>query len=52
MRFIFKTRYQQDIAIFRHDGQRFWYGLLTIALLLAPLGLDTFYLGELALVCI
>ena len=52
MRFIFKTRYQQDIAIFRHDGQRFWFGLLAIGLLLAPLGLDTFYLGELALIYI
>ena len=50
MRFIFKTRYQQDIAIFKHDGQRLWFGILAIAVLLAPLVLDTFYLGELALV--
>ena len=52
MRFIFKTRYQQDIAIFKHDGQRLWFGILAIAVLLAPLVLDTFYLGELALVYI
>ena len=50
MRFIFKTRYQQDIGIFKHDGQRFWYALLVVAVLAAPLVLDTFYLGELALV--
>jgi len=50
MRFIFKTRYQQDIDIFKHGGQRFWYALLVVAALAAPLVLDTFYLGELALV--
>jgi branched-chain amino acid transport system permease protein len=52
MRFIFKTKYRQDIALFKHNGQRFWYGLLVIAVLLAPLALDTFYVGELALVYI
>jgi branched-chain amino acid transport system permease protein len=52
MRFIRKTRYEQDIALFLHNGQRFWYGLLLAALLLAPLALDRFYLGELAQVFI
>jgi branched-chain amino acid transport system permease protein len=52
VRFIRKTRYEQDIALFRHNGQRFWYGLLLGALLLAPLVLDRFYLGELAQVFI
>ena len=52
MRFIFKTRYQQDIAIFKHEGQRFWFGLLFVAVLVAPLALDTFYLGELTLLYI
>ncbi|MFT5482179.1 MAG: branched-chain amino acid transport system permease protein [Halieaceae bacterium] len=52
MRFVLKTRYQQDFDLFKHNGQRFWYGLLALALLCAPLALDTFYLGELALVCI
>lgn len=52
MRFIFKTRYEQDIRLFKHGGQLFWYGLLMLALLLAPLGLDRFYLGELSLVFI
>ena len=28
MRFILKTRYQQDIDFFKHNGQRFWYGVL------------------------
>jgi len=50
LRFIFKTKYLNDVALFQHNGQRFWYGLLAIAVLLAPLGLDKFYVGELALV--
>ncbi len=52
MRFIFKTKYQQDVDLFKHNGQRFWYALLAIAVLVAPLGLDRFYVGELALVYI
>lgn len=52
MRFIFKTKYRQDVDLFKHNGQRFWYGLLVIAALVAPLSLDNFYVGELALVLI
>ena len=36
MRFIFKTEYAQDIRLFQHGGQMFWYGLLGLALLAAP----------------
>jgi len=52
MRFLFKTDYRQDIRLFKHNGQRFWYTLLLIAALIAPLALGEFYLGELALVYI
>jgi len=52
MRFVLKTRYQQDVDLFKHNGQRFWYGLLAAAVLFAPLTLDSFYVGELALVFI
>jgi branched-chain amino acid transport system permease protein len=52
MRFIRKTRYEQDVVLFQHAGQWFWYGLLLTAAVLAPLVLDRFYLGELALVFI
>jgi branched-chain amino acid transport system permease protein len=52
MRFIKKTHYNQDIQLFKHQGQLFWYGALSIALLLAPLVLSDFYLGELSLVFI
>jgi branched-chain amino acid transport system permease protein len=52
VRFIRKTHYVQDVDLIKHPGQRFWYGLLAIVLVLAPLGLDRFYLGELSLVFI
>ena len=47
MRFVLKTDYVQDVNLFLHNGQRFWYGLLIAILLLAPLFLDRFYIGEL-----
>ncbi len=52
MRFILKTHYQQDIDVFKHNGQRFWFGLLALLVIVAPLFIDTFYLGELSLVYI
>ena len=47
MRFVLKTKYVQDINLFLHNGQRFWFGLLLALLVLAPLLLDRFYIGEL-----
>ena len=52
MRFIRKTHYVQDVNLFKHNGQRFWYALLLLALVLAPLALDRFLLGEFAQVFI
>ncbi len=52
MRFVRKTHYKQDIQLFKHEGQVFWYGLLTVALIAAPFLLSDFYLGELSLVFI
>ncbi|SVD22689.1 uncharacterized protein METZ01_LOCUS375543, partial [marine metagenome] len=52
MRFIFKTSYQQDIRLYRHGGDIFWYGLLLLALLTAPAVLDVYYIGELTLMAI
>lgn len=52
MRFLFKTNYRQDVRLFKHKGQRFWYSVLLLAVVLAPLAMDEFYLGELALVYI
>ena len=52
MRFTLKTRYGQDVDFFKHNGQRFWYGLLAVLVVAAPFLLDDFYAGELALVFI
>ncbi len=52
MRFVFKTRYQQDIRLVRHSFDYGWYGLLLIGLLLAPLFLSRFYIGEMSFVFI
>jgi branched-chain amino acid transport system permease protein len=52
MRIIFKTSYLQDIKLLRHSGYWFWYGLLLLAVLLAPAVLDEFYIGEMAYIYI
>ncbi|NBU67470.1 MAG: branched-chain amino acid ABC transporter permease [Betaproteobacteria bacterium] len=36
MRFIFKTRYEQDLQFFKDRHHAFWYALLLMALLMAP----------------
>ena len=52
MRFIRKTNYYQDIKIFKHEGQIFWYSFLALTLCLIPFFASEFYLGELTLVFI
>ena len=52
MRFIFKTKYDQDINVSRHSGDRFWYSLLIITMIAIPLLIDDFYLGEISYICI
>jgi branched-chain amino acid transport system permease protein len=47
VRILFKTSYLDDIRLFQHSGQTFWYGLLGLAVLAAPLLLPVFYVGEL-----
>jgi branched-chain amino acid transport system permease protein len=47
MRYLFRTNYRQDIALWRHPGDLFWYGLLTLGLLAIPLLMGEFYVGEL-----
>ena len=46
MRFIFKTRYEQDINLIQHGGQLFWYGLLIVALLALPLAASRYFLSQ------
>ena len=52
MRTLFKTSYRQDLTIWRHPGDLFWYGLLVVVLLALPHLLGTFYIGELGAVFI
>lgn len=52
MRFIFKTHYDQDIALFKHGGQRFWYGALLAFLLAAPWLVSEYWLAQLTFIAI
>ena len=52
MRFIFKTDYAQDIRIVKHAGQGFWYALLGLLLLVAPLWAGDYWLSQLSFVLI
>ena len=52
MRYIFKTSYDQDIVLLKHNGQKFWYGLLMLALLLAPWALSDYWLAQLTFILI
>lgn len=52
MRFIFKTDYAQDIRLVKHGGQRFWYGLMLLALLAAPWVIDEYWLAQLTFILI
>ena len=52
VRILFKTSYLDDIRLFQHSGNVFWYGLLVACLLVAPAVLREFYVGELSQVFI
>jgi branched-chain amino acid transport system permease protein len=46
MRFLFKTSYEQDTRIFRDRIDASWYLLLAVAVLLLPVVLPAYYIGE------
>jgi branched-chain amino acid transport system permease protein len=48
VRILFKTSYLEDIRLFRHSGYVLWYAVLIASLLIAPLALAEFYVGELS----
>ena len=52
MRFLFKTDYEQDIRLFKHGGQRFWYGLLMVLLVAAPFFAGEYVMSQLQFICI
>ena len=49
MRYLFKTAYKQDLRVWRHRGDIFWYGAADRWLLLVlPMVAGEFYVGELS----
>jgi branched-chain amino acid transport system permease protein len=52
MRYIFKTSYEQDIALAKHGGHRFWYSLLMLGLIAAPWLFSEYWLAQLTFVLI
>ena len=52
MRFIFKTDYNQDLKLAKHGGHVFWYGLLVLLLLAAPVLLTEYLLAQLTFILI
>ena len=52
MRFIFKTRYEQDIRLAKHGGQVFWYSALMAVMLAAPWLFSEYWLAQLTFVLI
>jgi branched-chain amino acid transport system permease protein len=52
MRFLFKTNYHQDIRLFKHGGQVFWYALLAAVLCIAPWLLPEYYVSQLVFIWI
>jgi branched-chain amino acid transport system permease protein len=52
MRFIFKTDYAQDLQLFKHGGQAFWYGALAVALVLVPWLLSPYFVSQFTFVLI
>lgn len=48
MRFIYKTVYEQDIKLFRHEGQMFWYSVLVVALLVAPWFVSSYVMTQIS----
>ncbi len=52
MRFLFKTGYAQDLKLFKHGGQVFWYGLLVLLLLAAPAMAGEYLMSQLQFICI
>lgn len=52
MRYVLRTRYDDDFRLIRHGNQAFWYAMLGIALLAAPLLLPEYQVKQLVLIAI
>ena len=52
MRFLFKTGYDQDVRLFKDGVQKFWYGALALLLLVLPLALPEYLVGQMVFILI
>ena len=52
MRFQFKTHYHQDVRLFKHKGQIFWYAALAVLLLAMPWLMPEYYVSQLVFIWI
>lgn len=52
MRFEFKKDYAVDIRVFKHQGEAFWYGLLLLLLLVAPVILPAYFVAQITFILI
>jgi branched-chain amino acid transport system permease protein len=52
VRFLFKTDYAQDLRLFKHGGQVFWYGLLVALVLAAPFAVGEYGMSQLHFILI
>src|ERR1700747_1798174 len=52
MRFLFKTKYEDDIRLFPHSGYVWSYGTLMVLLAIAPYVLSNYLVSQLVFVCI
>jgi branched-chain amino acid transport system permease protein len=52
MRYVFKKRYEQDLALAKHGGDVFWYSTLAAAAVVLPFLLSDYYVSELSLLLI
>src|SRR5258706_1479131 len=52
MRFVFKTDYAQDIKLLKQPGQRFWYGMLLLAMATLPYWASGYWLSQVSFVLI
>jgi branched-chain amino acid transport system permease protein len=52
MRFVMKTRYAQDIRLFKYRSTFFWYLALVVGCLLLPRFLDDYLISQMTFICV
>ena len=52
MRFLMKTRYYQDIRLFKYRSTFLWYLALVVGCALLPLALDDYFISQMNFICL